>query len=97
MPAALEVGSITGDLTLDLIPQDSEIKPGDLILTSGFGGQYPANILVGQVASVRGEATELFLTAAVQSVVDFSRIEIVLVIINFKPVDITPLLPEETE
>jgi rod shape-determining protein MreC len=88
---AVLIGSITGDLTLDLIPQDSEIKSGDLILTSGFGGQYPPNILIGQVASVRGEATELFLTA------DFSRIEIVLVIINFRPVDITPLLPEETE
>jgi hypothetical protein len=29
----------------------------------------------------------------VQTVVDFSRINIVLVIVNFKPIDIQPLLP----
>ena len=93
---AVVVGSITSDLTLELIPQDSGIQAGDLILTSGFGGQYPPDVLIGQVASVRGEATDLFQTAAVQPVVDFNRIEIVLVIINFRPVDISPLLPEES-
>jgi hypothetical protein len=29
----------------------------------------------------------------VQPVVDFNRLQIVLVIVNFKPVDITPLYP----
>lgn len=92
---AVLVGSITGDLTLDLVPQEAGVEPGNLILTSGLGGLYPPNILVGQVASVRSSATALFQQAAVQPVVDFSRIEIVLVIVNFQPIDITPLLPEE--
>lgn len=92
---AVLVGSITGNLTLDLVPQEASIEPGNLILTSGLGGLYPPNILVGQVASVRSSATALFQQAAVQPVADFSRIEIVLVIVNFQPVDITPLLPEE--
>ncbi len=88
-------GSITSNLSLDLIPQEAEVQPGDLILTSGLGGIYPSNILIGQIASVRTEATALFKQAAVQSGVDFSRLEIVLVIINFRPVDIGPLLPED--
>jgi len=88
-------GSITSDLFLELIPQEAEVQPGDLILTSGLGGIYPPNILIGQVASIRTEATALFKHAAVQPGVDFSRLEIVLVIINFRPVDIGPLLPEE--
>jgi rod shape-determining protein MreC len=87
-------GSVTGDLTLDLIPQDAAIQPGDLVFTSGLGGNYPSDILVGQVVNVRQQATALFQEASVQSVVDFTRLEIVLVIVNFKPVDITPLLPE---
>lgn len=97
-PAAVDSvlqGSITSDLSLELIPQEAEIQPGDLILTSGLGGIYPPNILIGQVASVRTEATALFKQAAVQPGVDFSRLEIVLVIINFRPVDIGPLLLEE--
>ena len=96
-PAAVDAileGSITSDLSLDLIPQEAEVQPGDLILTSGLGGGYPPNIIVGQVASVRTQATALFQQAAVHPVVDFSRLEIVLVIVNFKPVDISPLIPE---
>ena len=65
------------------------------MLTSGLGGSYPANILIGQIASVRGTATDLFQGAAVQSVVDFSRLDIVLVIIDYQPVDIGPLIPTD--
>lgn len=85
-------GSVTGDLGIDLIPQDATLQPGDLVFTSGIGGLYPSNILIGQVNSVRQEAQALFQTASVQPVVDFTRLEIVLVITNFQPVDLTPLL-----
>lgn len=87
-------GSLTGDLFIDLIPQDAEVQTGDLVLTSGIGGTYPANILIGQIGNVRHEATALFRTASVQPVVDFSRLEIVLVIVNFQPVDLSPLFKE---
>ena len=90
---AILSGSITGDISLDLIPQDTDINPGDLVLTSGLGGNYPPNILIGQVASVRQRPFELFQTASVQPVVDFSNLEIALVITNFRPVDISPLIP----
>ena len=90
---AILSGSITGDISLDLVPQDTDINPGDLVLTSGLGGNYPPNILIGQVASVRQRPFELFQTASVQPVVDFSNLEIALVITNFRPVDISPLIP----
>jgi len=85
-------GSITGDLAIDLIPQDAVLQAGDLVFTSGIGGLFPSNILIGQVSSVRQEAQALFQTATVQPVVDFTRLEIVLVIVNFQPLDLTPLL-----
>jgi rod shape-determining protein MreC len=92
------VGSITGDLSIALIPQVAALGAGDLVFTSGIGGLYPGNILIGQVSSVRQEAQALFQTASVQPVVDYTRLEIVLVITNFQPVDLTPLLsPEEQE
>lgn len=90
-------GSITSDLSLDLVSIDANVNAGDLVLTSGLGGNYPPNILIGQVASVRGAATALFQQAAVQPAEDFGRLDIVLVIVNFRPIDIEPLLPEETE
>jgi len=87
------VGSVTGELTLELIPQDIDIQQGDLVLTSGLGGGYPPDLIVGQVVNVRSRDFDLFQQATVQPVVDFNRLEIVLVIINFKPVDFAPLIP----
>jgi rod shape-determining protein MreC len=85
------VGSVTGDVTLQLIPQDINVQPGDLVLTSGLGGGYPPDLIIGQVVNVRSRDFDLFQQATVQPVVDFNRLEIVLVIVNFKPVDISPL------
>lgn len=93
---AVLLGSVTGDVSLDMISQDTVVEPGDLILTSGLGGGYPADLLIGQVVNVRTLEFELFQQGAVQPAVDFSRLEIVLVITNFRPVDITPLEPQTT-
>jgi rod shape-determining protein MreC len=90
---AMLVGSITGDLSLDMISQDVTIQPGDVVLTSGLGGGYPPNILVGQVISVRKLDYELFQQAAVQPIVNYDQLQFVLVITNFEPVEIAPLIP----
>jgi len=87
------IGSVTGDVTLDLIPQDVALEPGDLVLTSGLGGGYPPDLIVGQVVNIRTRDFDLFQQAAVQPVVDFNRLQIVLVIVNFKPVDFSTLKP----
>jgi rod shape-determining protein MreC len=87
------VGSVTGDVTLDLIPQSETIEVGDLVLTSGLGGGYPPDLIVGQVINIRSRDFDLFQQATVQPVVDFNHLAIVLVIVNFKPVDIAPLEP----
>jgi rod shape-determining protein MreC len=90
---AVLTGSVTGDLTLDMIPQDVKIPNGDVVLSSGLGGLYPSNLMIGQVISTHQKQNDLFQTASVQPVVDFSALKIVLVITNFKPVDISPLVP----
>ncbi len=90
---AVLFGSVTGDVSLDMISQDSAVEPGDLILTSGLGGGYPSDLIIGQVVTMRTLEFELFQQATVQPAVDFTRLEIVLVITNFRPVDITPLVP----
>jgi len=87
------VGTVTGDVLLELIQQDITVQTGDLVLTSGLGGGYPPDLIVGQVVSVRSRDFDLFQQATVQPVVDFNRLQIVLVIVNFKPVDISPLIP----
>jgi rod shape-determining protein MreC len=90
---AVLLGSLTGELSLDLIPQTASVNVGDLVLTSGLGGNFPGNILIGQITSVSRRETDLFQQASVQPVVDFSKLEIILLITNFRPVDLEPLIP----
>ena len=73
-----------------MISQDATVTVGDVVLTSGLGGSYPPNLLVGQVVSVRKLDYELFQQAAIQPNVDFNQLGFVLVITNFAPVDINP-------
>ncbi len=90
---AILTGTVSGDLMLDLVPQDVTIEPGDLVLTSGLGGGFPADLIVGQVLNARKRDADLFQQAVIQPVVDFTKLKIVLVITDFRPVDITPLIP----
>jgi rod shape-determining protein MreC len=86
-------GSLTGEINLQMVPQELDFKPGEIILSSGLGGTYPANLLVGQVISVINRETDLFQSGVVQPVVDFGNLNAVLVITNFRPVEINPLIP----
>ena len=86
-------GSVTGDVSLDLISQDATVNAGDLILTSGLGGGFPPDLIVGQVVNIRKLPAELFQQATVQPAVDFSRLQIVLIITNFRAIDTAPLVP----
>jgi len=87
-------GSLTGDISLDMIPLEAMVEPGDVVLTSGLGGNYPPNIFIGQVLSVQQRENALFQTASVQPIVDFMSINAVLVVVNFEAIDISPLIPE---
>ena len=90
---AILTGTVSGDITLDLVPQDVVLEAGDLVLTSGLGGGFPPDLIVGQVLNVRKRDADLFQQAIVQPVVDFTQLKIVLIITDFRPVDIAPLIP----
>ncbi len=90
-------GSLTGEINLQMVPQELDFNPGEIILSSGLGGTYPANLLVGQVISVINRETDLFQSGVVQPVVDFGNLNAVLVITNFRPVEINPLIPTPSQ
>ncbi len=78
-------GDISGPLEMNFIQLGAGVVPGDVVVTSGLGGNFPADLLIGQVTAVRDE--ELFRTAQVRSLVNFDTLELVLVITNFQPID----------
>lgn len=90
-------GQLTGDLTMSFLPLEAAVQDGDLVLTNGLGQTLPADLVVGQVLSVSLSESELYQEARVRSLVDFGRLEIVQVIINFEPVDLSVFEQEEEE
>jgi rod shape-determining protein MreC len=70
------------------------VTTGDLVITSGLGGKFPKNLVIGQVVEVRQRDYEMFQQAVLRPTVSFDRLEFVLVITNFKPL---PGQPEEME
>jgi rod shape-determining protein MreC len=76
-----------GEIRIDLIEQDATVSAGEIAITSGLGGQYPPDIPVGEVISVRKRDFELFQQAVIQPTVDVDDLEIILVITNFRPLE----------
>ena len=81
------------NVTLEMLSQNTEITPGEILLTSGLGGNYPGDVIVGQVVEINTTENQLFQTALVQPVVDFSALRAVLVITNFNTININSLVP----
>lgn len=63
------------------LPLDSEIKAGDVILTSGLGAVYPKDIRVGEVISVETDEVKVMKSAIVKPYVNFNKLEEVFAII----------------
>ena len=82
-------GELSGDLRMTLIPLNESVQEGDLVITSGLGGNLPPDIVVGQVTSVQRSEFELYQQAVVRSLNNFDTLEIVLVVTNFQPVDLS--------
>ena len=57
------------------LPMDSEVKEGDVIVTSGLGGYYPKEIKIGEVVSVEEDRVKVMKSAIVKPYVDFNKIE----------------------
>ena len=84
-------GSITGDITIEMVSQDVKLEPGQIIQTSGLGGDFPADFIIGQVLNVNQINNEVFQSASILPAEDFNSLQAVLVVSNFSPANTAPL------
>lgn len=81
-------------LTVPNIPRSVDVKAGDLMITSGIGGRFPAGFPVGVVTALRPDGTGLFVVAEVRPTSHLDRGVEVLLVSNLAPtVDAGPPLP----
>jgi len=72
-------GDQDGRCIMKYIEASVDVRPDDLVVTSGEGGVFPKGLTVGRVRSVARRDGELFQTATVEPLANLGRLEEVLV------------------
>lgn len=81
-------------LVLPNVPQSADIRKGDLLITSGIGGRFPAGFPVGTITAVRADQLRLFVIADARPAAHLERGNEVLLIHNRAPgADVGPPVP----
>lgn len=78
-------------LVLPNIPQSADIREGDVLITSGIGGRFPAGFPVGVITGLRADKLRLFVIADARPAAHLERGNEVLLINNLPPaIDVGP-------
>jgi len=74
-----------GLLLMEHIQREATVNSDDLVVTNGYSGKHPANIIIGKVLSVQMDGAGLLQEAEVEPVADLNGAEYVFVIVDFSP------------
>ena len=91
VPARGESGVISSDVTsasagllrMSYLSSDTQVEPGDIVTTSGAGGTYPEDIIIGEVQSVQKAENDISYYAVVKPYEDLTDIQEAFVVIDF--------------
>jgi len=75
----------------DYVVKTSDVVVGDMVVTSGMGRIFPKGLPVGEVVEVANIPWELFKEIKVKPMVDFAKLEEVLVILKEDPLSSRPM------
>ena len=80
-------GGLGGSMSMDWINQEAQIESGEVVLTSGLGGKFPQDMVIGRIIETDRQEAELFQKAIVQPAVDFDSLEMIFVVTDFRSID----------
>ena len=80
-------GSVTAkdSLLMEHVFREASLREGDIVVTSGYSGSHPADILIGKITATKMDSVGLLQEASVQAAADIADVEQVLVIVAFTP------------
>lgn len=73
-------GELGSGLTMEKIPQGEDVQNGQLIVTSGLGGEIPRGILIGEIEGVTALENSLFMSAKIRTTRNIESILRVVII-----------------
>jgi len=74
------MASNENQMIIEFVPLDSDVKIGDIFLTSGIGNSYPSGYVVGRVTSIDDSENSSFLSIIIQPVQNMNKLELILII-----------------
>jgi rod shape-determining protein MreC len=77
-------GTPQGIIHMKYLPPLSPVQPGDPVVTSGLTGDFPRGLQIGRIQQITKADTDLFQLGEISPIVDFSKLEGVLVITSFQ-------------
>ncbi len=81
----IAVGDLRSGVSLEMLPTEAKIKQGDLVTTSGLGGNYPRALLLGTVKTVEEKPQAPSKRAVLEPAAELSALETVFIVTSFKP------------
>ncbi|MCG7875057.1 MAG: rod shape-determining protein MreC [Candidatus Thiodiazotropha taylori] len=84
-------------LELPHLPNNADIKVGDLLTTSGMGGSFPPGYPVAEVIDVRREPGQPFASVIAQTTAHLDRIREVLLVWTLDPDIVADSMPMEED
>ncbi|MDP2920849.1 MAG: rod shape-determining protein MreC [Candidatus Omnitrophota bacterium] len=79
-----EEGAVAGNMRAGLIMKyldiGSDVKKGDLVITSGLYGVFEKGVLIGEIVSLETDSSGLYINAVVKPKVDVKKLEEALVV-----------------
>lgn len=81
-------GSYSRRLSMEFLRQAAVVHEGDMVLTSGIGGGFPPGLVIGRVSAVESSPQEVFKDVTVEPLASLSRLETVLVLTSFTPLQL---------
>jgi rod shape-determining protein MreC len=81
-------GSYSRRLSMEFLRQAAVVQEGDVVLTSGIGGGFPPGLIIGRVSAVESSPQETFKAVTVEPLASLSRLETVLVLTSFTPLQL---------
>jgi rod shape-determining protein MreC len=67
-------------MIVEFIALDSDVKLGDIFVTSGVGTTYPPGYPVGEVSKIDKPPNEAFLTITLKPIQNMDKLEFVLIV-----------------
>jgi len=67
-------------MIVEFITLDSDVKLGDIFVTSGIGTSYPSGYLVGEVSKIDKPTNEAFLTIVLKPIQNMDKLESILIV-----------------